>query len=67
MRGDHPKDGQAAPTLEALQAFLEGEGVAKYTWPESVEPFTVFPRTPSLKVVKRDVVEQIRERRAVPA
>ena len=35
------------------------EGVAKYTWPESVEVFENFPRTPSLKVVKRDVVTAI--------
>jgi len=62
-----PKAGASAPTLEQLQVFLGGEGVAKYTWPESIEAFTDFPRTPSLKVVKRDVVEQILERRAVPA
>jgi acyl-CoA synthetase len=62
-----PKAGESAPTLEELQVFLEGEGVAKYTWPESVEAFADFPRTPSLKVVKRGVVEQILQRRAVPA
>jgi non-ribosomal peptide synthetase component E (peptide arylation enzyme) len=54
-----PRDGFSAPTLPELQEFLEGEGVAKYTWPESVEAFERFPRTPSLKVVKRDVVELI--------
>ena len=43
------------------------EGVAKYTWPESVEVFDEFPRTPSLKVVKRDVVRQILEGSRVPA
>jgi cyclohexanecarboxylate-CoA ligase len=58
---------QAAPTLEELQAFLEAEGVAKYTWPESIEVFTDFPRTPSLKVVKRDVVKRIIDRTAVTA
>ena len=57
MRGDHPQPGHAAPTLEELQGFLDAEGVAKYTWPESVEVFDEFPRTPSLKVVKRDVGE----------
>ena len=36
--------------------------MAKYTWPESVEVFDEFPRTPSLKVVKREVVELILER-----
>ena len=30
-------------------------------WPEFVEVFDEFPRTPSLKVVKREVVRQILE------
>jgi cyclohexanecarboxylate-CoA ligase len=60
-------EGKAAPTLEELQQFLDQEGVAKYTWPESVEVFEDFPRTPSLKVVKRDVVTQILERAGVTA
>jgi acyl-coenzyme A synthetase/AMP-(fatty) acid ligase len=60
-------EGRTAPTLEELQQFLDREGVAKYTWPESVEVFDEFPRTPSLKVVKRDVVTQILERPAVTA
>jgi non-ribosomal peptide synthetase component E (peptide arylation enzyme) len=29
--------------------------VAKYSWPERLELFDDFPRTPSLKVVKRDI------------
>ena len=41
--------------------------MAKYTWPESVEVFEDFPRTPSLKVVKRDVVTRILERAGVTA
>src|SRR4051812_30462566 len=53
------RDGFTAPTLTELQEFLEAEGVAKYTWPESVEAFEQFPRTPSLKVVKRDLVELV--------
>jgi non-ribosomal peptide synthetase component E (peptide arylation enzyme) len=61
-----PVEGKPAPTLEELQLFLDQEGVAKYTWPESVEVFDEFPRTPSLKVVKRDLVTRILERRAVP-
>jgi acyl-coenzyme A synthetase/AMP-(fatty) acid ligase len=62
-----PVDGKPAPTLEELQQFLDQEGVAKYTWPESVEVFEDFPRTPSLKVVKRDVVTRILERSGVTA
>ena len=60
-------EGKVAPTLEELQRFLDEQGVAKYTWPESVEVFEDFPRTPSLKVVKRDVVTQILERSGVAA
>jgi cyclohexanecarboxylate-CoA ligase len=60
-------EGKAAPTLEELQQYLDQEGVAKYTWPESVQVFEEFPRTPSLKVVKRDVVKLILERSAVTA
>ena len=56
------RPGATPPTLADLQAFLEDQGVAKYTWPESVEVFQDFPRTPSLKVVKRDVVTAIAER-----
>ena len=59
------RSGQRAPTLAEMQVFLEREGVAKYTWPESIEVFEEFPRTPSLKVVKRELVRQIRERSAV--
>jgi acyl-CoA synthetase (AMP-forming)/AMP-acid ligase II len=59
------RDGFSAPTLPELQEFLEAEGVAKYTWPESVEVFDQFPRTPSLKVVKRDLVELVLSRVSV--
>jgi cyclohexanecarboxylate-CoA ligase len=61
------KPGQRAPTLAELQEFLDHEGVAKYTWPEFVEVFEEFPRTPSLKVVKGEVVRQILDRSGVPA
>jgi acyl-CoA synthetase (AMP-forming)/AMP-acid ligase II len=59
--------GHRAPTLPELQEFLEREGVAKYMWPESVEVFDAFPRTPSLKVVKRELVAQIVAGAGVPA
>jgi cyclohexanecarboxylate-CoA ligase len=62
-----PERGHTAPTLPELQEYLDAEGVAKYTWPESVEVFEDFPRTPSLKVVKRDVVQLIQERSRVTA
>jgi acyl-CoA synthetase (AMP-forming)/AMP-acid ligase II len=59
--------GQRTPTLAELQEFLEREGVAKYMWPESIEVFEEFPRTPSLKVVKRDLVQRVLARANVPA
>jgi non-ribosomal peptide synthetase component E (peptide arylation enzyme) len=61
------RPGQTVPTLAELQEFLEAEGVAKYTWPESVQAFDDFPRTPSLKVVKGEVVTLVLERSQVTA
>jgi non-ribosomal peptide synthetase component E (peptide arylation enzyme) len=59
--------GSEAPAVPELQDFLASQGLAKYSWPESVEVFQEFPRTPSLKVVKRDVVKEILERSTMPA
>jgi non-ribosomal peptide synthetase component E (peptide arylation enzyme) len=61
------RPGATAPTLADLQAFLDAEGVAKYAWPESVEIFDDFPRTASLKVVKREVVREIMDRTVISA
>ncbi len=62
-----PARGHTAPTLAELQEFLTAQGVAKYTWPERVEVFEDFPRTSSLKAVKREIVQQILERTGAPA
>jgi cyclohexanecarboxylate-CoA ligase len=59
--------GVAGITLEELTDFLAAEGVAKYSWPERIEIFEEFPRTPSLKPVKRDIVAQVLTRIAEPA
>ena len=61
--------GHPAPTLPELQEVLAAGGLAKYSWPEAIEVFDEFPRTPSLKVVKHDVVRAIaaRSRAASPA
>lgn len=61
------ESGAGAPTLAELQAFLAEQQLAKYMWPESIEVFDDFPRTASLKAVKRDIVNLIVERSAVPA
>ena len=52
-----------APSLQEVQAFLAEAGVAKYAWPEAVEIFNEFPRTPSLKAVKRDIRAEVARRR----
>ena len=57
--------GANAPTLAELQEFMAAEGLSKYMWPESIEVFTDFPRTSSLKAIKRDIVDAILERSAV--
>ncbi len=59
--------GNDAPGLPELQDFLASQGLSKYSWPESVEVFEEFPRTPSLKVVKRDLVTAILNRATMPA
>ncbi len=56
-------EGASEPSLEELQEFLDGKGVAKYTWPESIEVFDDFPRTSSLKPVKGDIVKRVLARR----
>ena len=56
------KEAAVAPSLAELQAFLEVEGLSKYSWPESIVVFDDFPRTSSLKPVKRDIVKQIMDR-----
>ncbi len=59
--------GGDAPDLAELHEFLASEGVSKYSWPEALEVFEDFPRTASLKVIKRDVVRAILDRTAAPA
>ena len=63
----HADGGIVVPDVSKLQEFLESEGLSKYSWPESIEVFEDFPRTPSLKVVKRDLVKAIHERASTPA
>ncbi len=48
-----------APTTEELQAFLRAEGVAPQKIPRIWVPVTEFPRTPSGKVKKYDLVEHL--------
>ena len=52
------RDGEPI-ALEEITAFLEQRQVARYTWPESVAMFKTFPRSASLKVQKRALIEQL--------
>ncbi|MCE3284117.1 MAG: hypothetical protein K0R70_373 [Steroidobacteraceae bacterium] len=49
--------------LEELTQFLEARAFPRYQWPEAVERFDTFPRTPSLKVQKPELRRQVLERR----
>lgn len=48
--------------LETLNAFLGEQGVPAYLLPEFVVAFEEFPRTPSLKVKKADLVQLVQHR-----
>jgi acyl-CoA synthetase len=49
-----------APTLQEMRAFLEPAGLAKQKWPEQVRSIEEFPRTPSGKVQKFVLRQQLR-------
>lgn len=45
--------------LEDIQSFMAKEGVAKYKWPERIEILSQLPRTPTGKVLKYVLREEI--------
>jgi acyl-CoA synthetase len=53
--------GMAGPTLEDLRAHLAEVGLAKQKWPELLIEVPDFPRTPSGKVQKFKVRQQLRD------
>ncbi len=52
-------DGAPAPTLEAIGRHLAEVGLARQKWPEAVYQVDDFPRTPSGKVQKYRVRQQL--------
>ncbi|MFC4501046.1 MULTISPECIES: (2,3-dihydroxybenzoyl)adenylate synthase [Streptomyces] len=48
-----PRPGAQAPDLGEVQQYLDGIGVAKFKWPERIEPIDEFPLTNISKVDKR--------------
>lgn len=53
------KPGEEPLTIEEAQAFMEQEKVAKYKWPERIEIIKQLPRTPTGKVLKYVLREEI--------
>jgi acyl-CoA synthetase (AMP-forming)/AMP-acid ligase II len=56
------RDANAAPpSLDDVRAHLGASGLTKQKWPESLHVVTEFPRTPSGKVQKFRLRQQVRE------
>ena len=55
------RDGHRAPTLEAVRAHLAAAGLARPKWPESIYEVPDLPRTPSGKVQKFRLRQQVRD------
>jgi acyl-CoA synthetase (AMP-forming)/AMP-acid ligase II/alkylhydroperoxidase family enzyme len=55
------RDGHEVPTLDDVRRHLEAAGLARQKWPESIHPVVDLPRTPSGKVQKFRLREQLRE------
>jgi len=46
--------------LEALCTWLQGQGVAKFKWPERLVPIEAMPMTPTRKIIKGALIKMIR-------
>jgi acyl-CoA synthetase len=57
--------GTEVPTLDEVRAHLAGAGLARQKWPETIHAVEEFPRTPSGKVQKFKLRDQLRQ--GVPA
>jgi non-ribosomal peptide synthetase component E (peptide arylation enzyme) len=53
-----------APTLEQLNEALKAQGISQYLWPELLLLFDDFPRTPSLKIKKSELLALVMQRLA---
>ena len=54
-------EGTTGPTLEQVRAHMEAAGLARQKWPESLREVVDFPRTPSGKVQKYVLRQQLQE------
>lgn len=55
-----PVPGVEPPDLEAIRRHLDAAGLARQKWPEEVRPVDDFPRTPSGKIKKFVLRQQLR-------
>jgi acyl-CoA synthetase (AMP-forming)/AMP-acid ligase II len=55
------REGSAVPTLDDVRAHLTTVQLAKQKWPESIHVVAEFPRTPSGKIQKFRLRQQLRE------
>ncbi len=55
------REGSATPTLAEVGEHLAAVGLAKQKWPESIHAVADFPRTPSGKVQKFRLRQQLRD------
>ena len=51
--------GDPAPTLEAICAYLDENGVAKVGWPERLEVFDAMPLTATRKIIKGKLIQRL--------
>ena len=51
--------GDSAPTLEAVCAFLEENGIARIRWPERLEIVDAMPLTATRKIIKDRLIERL--------
>jgi acyl-CoA synthetase len=54
------RDGATLPTLQEVRDYLEGAGLARQKWPESIRQVSDFPRTAAGKVQKYRLRQQLR-------
>ncbi|MET0728203.1 MAG: AMP-binding protein [Acidimicrobiales bacterium] len=60
------REGESAPTLEQVREHLAAAGLTRQKWPESLHQVDEFPRTPSGKVQKFLLRQELREGRLEP-
>jgi acyl-CoA synthetase len=53
--------GKEAPSLDDVRRHLAAAGLARQKWPESLHEVPEFPRTPSGKVQKFKLRQQLRD------